>query len=239
MAVVNLSQFVTATALNVSSLNVVFSSAVSSGNLIVAHVGYFNLGSVGFTSIVDNVNANNYTIGCNSTMSGAGDTGAHAIIGYKAGISSGKATGSTYRVSVNFAAALNCSMAALEYSGGPWTVGSTKSANGTSSSPSPGSMTASSTPVLFVMNAIYNASGTLFNSTINTGAFRVTVDPSNANQVICVADSTNSSLTQAPTFGLTTSTRWLSNAMIFMGTGAGGGAAAVIQAWSMSMGGVQ
>lgn len=214
---INLSQFVTATATAVSSLNVLFSSAVSSGSLIVAHVGSFNAGAVSFTNVLDNVNANNYTIGCLSTMTS--DTVVHAIIAYKAGISSGAAA-STYRVSANYSAAMNnFSLAAFEYTGGGWTVGSTKSANGTSSSPSPGAATASSTPVLFVMSAVYNSAGTLFNSTINTGVWRVTVDAGNVNQVLAIADSTNSSLTQSPTFGLTTSTRWLSNAMIFMGLG--------------------
>lgn len=230
---VNLSQFVSATFNGASSGNVLFSSAVSSLSLIVAHVGAFQIGGATFTSVVDNKNANNYTVGCNSTMSNAADTAAHAIIAYKAGISSG-AIASTYRVSANFSGVSNWSMAACEYTGGAWTVGSTKSANGTSSSPSPGSATASSTPVLFVMNAIYNSAGTLFNSTINTGAWRVTVDAANANQVLAIADSTNSSLTQAPTFGLTTSTRWLSNAMIFMGLGAGSAVRPFVDGFSLT-----
>lgn len=221
---VNLSQFVSGTFNGVSSGNVLFSSAVSVTSLIVAHVGAFQVGGATFTSVVDNKNANNYTVGCNSTMSNAADTAAHAIIAYKAGISSG-AIASTYRVSANFSGVSNWSMGALEYTGGAWTVGSTASANGTSSSPASGAITASSTPVLVVMSAIYNSVGTLFNSTINTGAWRVTVDPTNANQVLAIADSTNSSLTQNPTFGLTTSTRWLTNAMIFMGLGSGGAAA--------------
>jgi hypothetical protein len=219
---VNLSQFVTGTFNSASSGNVLFSSAVSSLSLIVAHIANFFTGVATFTNVIDNVNANAYTVGCQSTM--ASDTIVHGYIAYKAGISSGAAA-STYRVSVNFSAANNWSMGAVEYTGGAWTVGSTKSANGTSSSPSPGAVTASSTPVLIVMNAMYNSAGTLFNSTINTGAWRVTVDAGNVNQVLAIADSTNSSLTQSPTFGLTTSTRWLTNAMIFMGLGSGGAAA--------------
>lgn len=224
---INLSQFASATAASVSSLNALFSSAVSSGSLIVTHVSLFTVaGGAVFSNIVDNVNAGNYTIGCNSTMSNASDTVVHAVIGYKTGISSGVAGGSTYRVSVNcVSGALSLSMCALQYTGGPWSVGSTASANGTSSSPAPGATTASSNPALWVASAVYNTAGTLFNSTINTGAWRTTVDPSNANQVIAVADSTNSSLTQNPTFGLTTSTRWLANSIIFMGLGSGGAAA--------------
>jgi hypothetical protein len=219
----NLNQFISGTVLNASSLNVLFSSAVSSGSLIVVHVGQFNGAARTFSDIVDNVNANAYTVGCNSTMTS--DTAAHAFIAYKAGISSGGAA-STYRVSVNLGGSGNggLSAGAFEYTGGPWTVGSTKSANGTSSSPAPGATTASSTPVLFVMSAIQNSTAT-FNSTINTGAWRVTIDPTNANQVIAIADSTNSSLTQNPTFGLSASTRWLANSMIFMGLGSGGAAA--------------
>lgn len=224
---INLSQFITGTASAVSSLNVVFSSAVSSGSLIVAHCGHFRTGGThGVTNVLDNVNANNYTISHNSTMSNASDTGAHALIAYKLGASSGAAA-STYRVSINLADAGSAiSLGAFEYTGGPWQAGSTATANGTSSSPAPGATTGSSTPLLFVASAIYNSAGTLFNSTINTGAWRTTIDAANANQVIAIADSTNSSLTQNPTFGLTTSTRWLANSIIFTGAGGGG---AVIQ----------
>ena len=217
---IDLSQFITGTFNLASSGNVVFSSAVSSGSLIVAHVGYFNVGTATFSNILDNVNANNYTIGCNSTMSGAGDTAAHAIIGYKTNISSG-AIASTYRISANYSANVNFSMGAAQYTGGPFTAGSTKSANGTSSSPAPGAFAGSSTPLVFVASGVQNSTGT-FNSTINTGAWRATVDPTNVNQVLVFGDSTNSSLTQNPTFGMNTSTRWLVNSMVFMGLGSGG-----------------
>lgn len=220
---IDLSQFITGTFNGVSSGNVLFSSAVSAGSLIVAHFGYFNNNVTTFTSILDNVNNGNYTIGCQSTMTS--DTTAHAIIAYKTNISSGVAGASTYRVSVNMSAALvNFSLAAAQYTGGPFTVSSTKSANGTSSSPSPGAITASSTPVLFVASAIHNST-TTFNSTINTGAWRATVDPTNSNQILTFGDSTNSSLSQSPTFGLSASTRWLANAISFVGLGTGGATA--------------
>lgn len=220
---IDLSQFASGTFTAVSSGNVVFSSAVSSGSLIVTHVGYFRSGTPTFQTVVDNVNAGNYTVPIDSTMSNAADSNAHHIIAYKAGISSGVVGGSTYRVSANYNGSVNFSMAALQYTGGPWTAGSTSVANGTSSSPAPGATTGSSTPLLFVASALHNSTGT-FNSTINTGAWRVTVDPTNVNQVMVVGDSTNSSLTQNPTFGMNTSTRWIAASVIFMGLGGGGGA---------------
>jgi len=220
---VDISQFVTGTFSAVSSGNVLFSSAVSSGSLIVAHGGYFRTAGSAFTSVTDNVNANNYTVGCDSTMSNASDTAAHALIAYKAGISSGVGGASTYRVSINFSGTPSFSLCAAQYTGGAWTVGSTKSANGTSSSPAPGSFSASSTPVVFVASAIHNST-TTFNSTINGVFWRATADPTNANQIIVFGDSTNSSLTQNPTFGMSASTRWLSNGMVFMGLGGGGAA---------------
>lgn len=220
---IDLSQFVTGTALNVSSLNTVFSSAVSSGSLISVKIGYFaGSAGAGFSNVVDNVNANNYTVAINSTMSNASDTKAHIISAYKAGISSGVVGGSTYRVSVNSSAlGGQISICAMQFTGGAWLVGSTATGQGTSSSPAPGATTASSSPALWVAGAVHNSTS-VFNSTINTGAFVAIVDPTNANQVLCVGYSTNSSLTQNPTFGMTSSTRWTAASIIFTGLGSGG-----------------
>lgn len=216
------SQFATATAAGVSSLNVLFSSAVAAGSLIVAHVSHFAVSAAVFSNVVDNVNNGNYTQACYSTLSNASDTQGHAILAYKANLSSGVAAGSTYRVSANFTTANgNISMCAVQYTGGPWTAGSTKSANGTSTGPAPGAFAGSSTPLLFVVNATHNSTA-VFNSTINTGSWVATVDPTNANQLLVVGESTNSSLTQNPTFSMTASTRWLANSVVFMGLGSGG-----------------
>lgn len=233
---IDLSQFITGTVSNVSSVNVLFSSAVSSGSLMVADLAWFHTGAAAalLSAVVDNVNANNYTVGCNSTM--VSDTAASAVLAYKINASSG-AGASTYRVSFNMTLAANLSVAARQYTGGPFTVGSTASSNGTSSSPRVVAVTASSTPVLIVMNAIINSTAQ-FNPSVNTGTWRTTIDTGNVNQIFAIADSTNSSLTQQPTFGLTTSTRWLANALVFTGLGAGSGAA-TLQSWALAMGGVQ
>lgn len=231
---IDLSQFVTGIATAVSSANVLFSSAVTAGNLIVAHGASFNTG-ITIANIVDNKNTGNYTQGSLSTM--VSDTAAHLMLAYKLNISSG-AGASTYRVSINLSGAGgNVSLGAFEYSGGPFTAGSTASSNGTSSSPRTIAVTASSTPVLIVTSAIVNSTAQ-FNPSINTGTWRITVDTANVAQIMAIADSTNSSLTQQPTFGLNTSTRWLANALVFTGQGVAAGGA-TLQPWAMAMGGVQ
>lgn len=222
---IDLSQFVTAFAVSVSSLNALFSSAVSSGSLIVASIGQFANAGSALSNVVDNVNSGNYTLGIFSSMSNAADTQVHVYVAYKLNISSGVAGASTYRVSVNSSAASeSMSICAMQYTGGPFTAGSTLTGQGTSSSPAPGATTASSTPAVWVSAAVHNST-MVINSTINTGKWIATVDPTNSGQVHVVGCSTNSSLTQNPTFSFATSTRWTAVSIIFTGQGAGGAVA--------------
>src|SRR5262249_7664879 len=114
------SQFVTATGASVSSLSAVFSSAVSSGNLILVWGSYFNLGTATFSTVTDNVNNAGFTARMLSTMSNASDTNVHLLLHEKLNISSGAAA-STYRISYNLTASGNPTFYAVEYSGGPFT----------------------------------------------------------------------------------------------------------------------
>lgn len=230
-----LNQFITGTASNVSSANVLFSSAVSSGNsVIILHAYTKNAGA--FSTCLDPVNAAGYTQRAFSTMSNAADTNAHALIHDKLNISSGRGA-STYRVSFNYTAACSPGICAMEWSGGPLVFGSTVSANGTSTGPQAGALTASSTPLLHLSVGIHNSAGSLFNSTVGAGGphvYLTTVDPSNANQVCNVIYSLDSSLTQNLMHSMNTSTRWLSAAVVYTGLGSGGGAA-VINPWQMGL----
>lgn len=230
------SQFVSATGNNVSSLSAVFSSLVTSGSLLVIFNAFFHNAGQTFTTVTDNVVAAGFTARANSTM--VSDTTANLLCHEKLNLSSGAAA-STYRISVNYSAGVNTSVWAGQYTGGTFTFGSTGSSNGTSSSPRGPVQTASSTPVLFVSGAIHNSAGTLFATTAATPSIYVTtVDAANANQVINVIESTNSSLSQQPTHSLTTSTRWLAVTVMYTGQTVAGGAATG-QPWHFTMLGVQ
>lgn len=218
------SQFVTAGGAAVSSLSAVFSSAVSSGSLILCLTGIWKgVGANSLSTVTDNVNTAGFASRVFSTMSNAADTSVQLIIHDKLNISSGRA-GSTYRVSVNLGSGQNWNFCAMEYTGGPFTFGSTTSANGTSTGPQGAAQTASSTPVLFVSAGLYNGTGTLFNSTVvGTGSWVTTLDPSNSSaQVMNIIQSTdNSSLQQRPTHSLNVSTRWMAGTVLYTGLGAG------------------
>lgn len=229
-----LSQFITGTVASASSLNVLFSSAVSSGQAIVVLTGHFASGNT-VSTVLDNVNNAGYNRRIYSTMSNAADTNAHLLIHDKLNISSG-AGASTYRVSVNLSAGSALTMCASAWSGGPFTFGSTASTNGTSTGPQAGALTASSTPVLFVCGAVHNSTA-VFNSTVGAGGphvFMTTADPTNANQILNVIYSLDSSLQQNPMHSMTTSTRWLAGHVLYLGLGSGG-AAAVANPWQMGL----
>lgn len=221
---INRIQSITGSATGTSSLNVLFASAVTAGNLIVAHAAKWALNVVNsnIVSAVDGVNNGNYTAACLSTM--ASDTNAQAALFYKLNISSG-AGASTYRVSLNSGGGLgDKAFCAIEYSGGPFVAGSTGSSNGTSSSPRGPALTASSTPALFVMNATENSTG-VFSDTVSIGTWVTTLNPDNTTgQILYMAESTQATLTEQLTASLSLSTRWVANSMVF--TGLGGGAAA-------------
>jgi hypothetical protein len=233
---ITLSQFITGTVANASSLNIVFSSAVSSGNSLVVAQSYFN--SVTFTSILDPVNNAAFVSRMLSTM--VSDTNAHLLFHDKLNLSSGRAA-STYRISVNYSAAANISLCASEWTGGPHAFGSTISANGTSSGAAAGNVTASSTPAVFISGGIHNTAAAIFASTATgDGTYMTTVDPGNANQVLNVVyDVLNSSLTKNIGHSLTVSTRWLAGSVVYTGLGSGGATAGVVNPWTMCTFGVQ
>lgn len=215
------SQFVGATGNAVSSLSAVFSSAVSSGSLIVVHGCYWHAGGITLSTISDNVNGA-YTRRIYSTMSNASDTVVHLSCHDSLNISSGRGA-STYRVQITLSASAQPGFCAVEYTGGPFVFGSTISANGTSSGPAAGALTASSTPTLFVSGSVHNSVGIAYRSTgLNGSTYVTTVDPTNANQVLNVVESVgNSSLQQNPGHVLDTSTRWLAASVVYTGLGAG------------------
>jgi hypothetical protein len=222
---INLVQFITATAGSVSSLSAVFSSAVTAGNSIIMWSGVFKaLGGVGFSTAVDNVNNAGFTGRIFSTMVNASDSRATLFCHEKLNISSG-AAGSTYRVEVRCnEAANNISLCATEFDGGTYTFGSTTSSNGTSTGPSGAALTASSNPAVRISGAINNSTGQFRSTVVGSGNWIATVDPTNANQVLNVIRSTQSSLTQITKHGMTASTRWLAGCVLY--TAAAGGAAA-------------
>lgn len=236
---ITLSQFVTGTVSNLSSLNVLFSSVVTGGNSLNVVTTVFSAGAGLFSTVVDSVNTAGYTARVFSTMSNASDTQAHLLIHDKLNISSGRAA-STYRISVNMTASALASVCASEWTGGPHTFGSTISANGTSSGPVAGNLTASSTPALFLSAAMHNSTS-VFASTATGGAlYMTTVDPTNANAIANVVyDLINSSLQKNIGHSLTSSTRWLAASVVYMGLGSGGGGAALVNPWTLTLTGIQ
>lgn len=235
---VALSQFVTATGASVSSVSVVFSSAVGAGNTLVVLSGYFSNGNTIFSTLVDNLNTAGFVSRVFSTMSNAADTNAHLLIHDKLNISSGGAA-STYRVEMRVTGTVTLaglSFVATEWSGGPFAVGSTISANGTSSGPVAGALTASSTPALFISGGIHNSTTTFASTATGGSLYITTADPTNANQVVNVVyDKANSSLQKNIGHSLATSTRWLAASVVYTGQGAAG-AAAFIPQWFTMMG---
>jgi hypothetical protein len=219
---VDRSQFVTATGNTVSSLSAVFSSAVSSGSLILVVNAYFRSAGQTFTTVTDNVITAGFVNRINSTM--ASDTQAGIRVHEKINISSGRGA-STYRISVNYNTGTNISLFAGEFTGGPFTFGSTGSSNGTSTGPRGPVQTASSTPVLFVGAAMHNSTVVFGSTALSQATYVTTVDPTNANQVLNLIQSTGSSLSQQITHSMASSTRWLAGCLLYTGTtvAAGGG----------------
>ncbi len=220
---VTLSQFAVGTGVNVSSVNVVFSSAVTAGNsIMVAHAYFRSVAGAVFSTLADPVNTAAYVSRIFSTMSNASDTAAHVLFHDKLNISSGRGA-STYRISVDYANQSGVSVVAMEWAGGPFTFGSTASANGTSTGPAGGALTASSTPVLFLSGAVVNSTAQFRSTVFGTGNWVTTSDTGNAGQILNVISSTdNSSLGQTLTHAMTASTRWLAGTVVYMGLGGGG-----------------
>lgn len=235
---ISLSQFVSGTGSAISSISGVFSSAVSSGSLIVVVHGFFKTGAGVFSTITDNVNTAGFNQRMWSTM--VSDTSCMLLIHDKLNISSGAAA-STYRVSLNYTGAGNPSLSwcALEYRAGTFTFGSSGSSQGTSTGPRGPVLTASSTPLLIVGGAVVNSTS-LFASTVAAATagqtWITTVDPTNANQIVNVIQSTGSSLTQQLTHSMTSSTRWLAGSVLYTGQTSAGGAATGAPHWFMLTG---
>lgn len=236
---INRSQSITATALSVSSGSAVFANAVTAGNAIVTVLGITRTGAgANLSTITDNINNAGFAGRILSTMTS--DTGVQLFMHDKLNISSG-AGASTYRVSFNFSASANYGFCALEYSGGPFTFGSTGSSNGTSTGPRGPTLTASSTPALFVSGAVHNSTSVFASTTAPAGnpyTHVTTVDPTNANQVVNVIQSTHSSLAQQLTHSMTSSTRWLAATVLYLGLG-GAAPASLKRLWRMATLGVQ
>jgi hypothetical protein len=229
---INLSQFVTGFGAGISSLNVLFSSAVTAGNsIMVVHAAFQSIGT--FSTVLDAVNTAGYTQRLYSTMSNASDTSAHLLIHDKLNISSGRAA-STYRISINLTNNNALSMCAMEWNGGPFAFGSTLSANGTSTGPASGNLTASSSPVLFIGGAIVNSTAQFRSTVVGTGNWITTVDTANVAQIMDVVSSTSlSSLTQNLTHAMTASTRWLAGMVVYTGAGAAGTAQTFVDGFPM------
>jgi hypothetical protein len=235
------SQFITGSAQATSSINVVFSSAVTAGNLIVAcWSGWGNVANHTFSSVSDKTNAGLYTNACVSTLATSTDT--QCGIAYKLNISSGGA-GSTFRVSLNsLGGNADMSLIVSEFSGGPFAVGSTGSSQNAGSSICQGpALTASSTPCLFVFNGTHASSGGAVRSSVNDGVLIAQLNANNATgQILFAGYSTNSSVTQQPAFFISTGTPgWVANTVVFTGLGTGGGAAALFKPPTFTMMGFQ
>lgn len=238
MGVVDRDQFVTASGTGISSASAVFSSAVSSGSLLIAINAYFNTGALTLSTVTDNINNAGFVARMLSTM--VSDTVAHLVMHDKVTISSGAAA-STYRISVNYSGGVNASLYAVLYKGSTFTFGSTGSSNGTSTGPRGPIQTASSTPVLFVGAAMHNSTA-VFGSTVDSGSpqatYITTVDPTNASQILNLVQSTGSSLSQQLGHSMTSSTRWLAGCLLYTGQTAAAGSATG-SPWTFTMTGVQ
>lgn len=240
-----LSQYITGNAAGVSSLNVVLSSAVSSGNSLMCFVGYFRTpGGGSYSTIADNVHTNGFTLRGHSTMSNASDTGAHLLLSDRLNISSG-AGASTYRVRVEFTGgAASPSMYVGEYGGGPYVFSQVVGANGNSSGPAGGAATstgAAASQALFVSGAIHNSTSQ-FASTATGGnaVYVVTVDPTNSGQITNIVHDINpSSLQENIGHSMTSSTRWFAGTAVYTGPASSGGAAARLWSPAFTMLGCQ
>lgn len=231
------SQFISATAGAVSSISALFSSAVTAGNLIVVLTSHFHAAGSAFSTVTDNVNNAGFTSRLLSTAL-TPDSNTYLTVHDKLNISSG-AIASTYRISVNWAAGSDVSVGAMEYSGGPWTFGSTGSSNGTSSGPRGPIQTASSTPVLFVSGALVQGVSLFVSTASGGGVWITTVNNANSGgQVLNLIEGTGSSLSQQITHSLNVSTRWLAATVLYTGQTVAGGAA-IGQPWQFTMLGMQ
>lgn len=235
---INLVQSMTAFASNATSLSQVFTGVVSSGNLItVVHGMWHGANTNTFSTITDNVNNAGFTRRIFSTMSNASDTVVHLGVYDKLNISSG-AGASTYRINLAMTGIASITFCGIEWSGGPFTFGSTGSSNGTSTGPRGPIQTASSTPALFVSGAVVLSTAQFRSTVVGVGTWLTTIDTGNTAQILNVAYSTHSSLTQQLTHAMTASTRWLAGTVLYLGLGSGG-AAATRHPWQLCMGGVQ
>lgn len=230
MALIAKSQVITATGGSVSSLNALFSSAVTAGNTIVVHysAGGFNPLSTAGSSVllfdpIDNVNAGAYSTAISTQGVFTANLGKAGIC-YKLAISSGAAA-STYRVRFDtFSAVGFASMACYEYTN----IASFDKAVSTaavSSSPTTVSQTATAVGNLFsAVGAPFSGSTLTARSTgLPTGMTVTIVDQNNANQLMLSGESINtSSLTVQPTFRIAASTSWMALSAIFIASTGGG-----------------
>jgi hypothetical protein len=236
----NLSQFVTVTGAALSSISAVFSSAVSTGSLLVAMNSYFNSGSGVFSTVTDNVNNAGFVRRIFSTL--VGSTAIHILHHDKLNLSSGRSA-STYRVSVNYSAGVDLSFCALVYDksgAGNSSFGSTGSSNGTSTGCRGPGLTASTTPFLFLSGASQDASSAFNDTVVGTGSWITTINNQNfAGMPFSIIQSTGSSLAQQLTHSMNQSVAWVAGCVVYVGSQTAGGGGAIGSPWVMCMMGVQ
>lgn len=233
MAAIVRSQVITATGGSISSLNALFSSAVTAGNTIVVHynAGGFPIGSTSGSSVllfnpIDGVNSGAYSTAVSTQFAIASAPGGCGIC-YKLAISSGAAA-STYRVRFDtFSAVGFASMACFEYSNIASFDKAAASAVSVSSSPTTVSQTATAVGNLFsAVGAIFSGSTQTARSTGLPTTMTVTItDQNNNNQLMISGEALNaSSVTVQPIFRTAAASTWCALSAIFIdSTTAGGG----------------
>jgi hypothetical protein len=235
------SQTIASSGRNLSSANVLFANAVSSGDSIIFHVMAWRTGGVSVTNVQDNWNAGNYTLAIQSTR-GGGSTDAGVASFYKVNISTG-AGASTYRVSVNFAAQHGgVSLAALDYSGiGDYSTagGAASGAAGSgSSSPTAPVVTSTAGSVLFSAACVAKSTGGFRSSMAGSFVFIQGVDTGAGGQIGAFGEYITSSLDAQAIFRCVSTEAWAINSLAFVASTTAG-TAGVVNPWVLCLGGVQ
>jgi hypothetical protein len=232
MALPGFSQGIGATAGGVSSANLLFSSAVAVGDSIIVHLAANN--SSGAITVVDNVNANNYTQAVKSTLVTSTNTVMQTF--YKLAVSSGAAA-STYRVSMNFGASLGYGAWIGAYTNLATVSSVANSSQGTSTRVQPPSVTSSAASVLFTYIATYDDLNNFASTAVQGGTFRSLQDNANTNQTLIVGDVITSSVTVQPGFSKGAG-GWVCHIAAFVAS-TSGAAAALLNPFKFTFMGVQ
>lgn len=215
-------QTISSTGRNLSSLNLLLASAVSSGDSIIANLAINRGGGLTLTAVVDNKNDGNYSTAFVSTLASTAHNSAEY---YKLNVSSG-AGASTYRVSVNFAAQhTGINYYLTHYTGQALEFSTVALASGNSSNHSPGAITCGGTPVLFHAGTQTPSSAVTWRSTMAGGFVVVDSKGGTGDEASMLGEYITSSATVTPTFHTDNAkafTAWATAYAAF--TGGGGGA---------------